>query len=211
MIDRTVASSNSGAATVGPNAILQYLPVLQESLGATGLIDFFEAEHLDCIPDGSEMIDEAHAARFHQAVLRSFPDKASDLARSAGAATAEYIIANRIPKFARAILAILPRPVAENMLCRSIAEHAWTVTGSGVFNVENQSPITFEIGRNPIVQGMHTQQPVCDWHVAVFERLFHGLIGGNYTVVETQCCATGSSACRFELRHQSGTNPRGMG
>ncbi len=202
MNNPTVASPDPGTATVGPNAILQYLPVLQESLGEAGLCDFFEAEQLDFIPDGSEMIDEIHAARFHQAVLRSFPDRAGQLARSAGAATAEYIIANRIPKFARAILAILPRPVAENMLCRSIAEHAWTFAGSGVFSVDNQTPITFEIGRNPIVMGLRSDAPVCDWHVAVFEQLFTRLIGGKYQVIERQCCASGAEACRFELQHQ---------
>ena len=202
MSNPTVASSASESATVGPNAILQYLPVLHNSLGEMGMIDFFEAEHLDCFPDGTEMIAEEHAARFHQAVLRSFPDKASELARDAGGATADYIIANRIPKFARAILALLPRPVAENMLCRSIAEHAWTFAGSGVFNVDNQSSIAFEIHGNPIVRGMHTEHPVCDWHVAVFERLFARLIGGGYRVVETSCCAMGDSACRFELQRK---------
>ena len=202
MTDPAVANSAPESATVGPNAILQYLPVLQTRLGETGMVDFFEAEHLDFFPDGTEMIAEEHAARFHQAVLRSFPDKASDLARDAGGATADYIIANRIPKFARAILALLPRPVAENMLCRSIAEHAWTFAGSGVFKVDNQSSIAFEIRSNPIVLGMHTEHPVCDWHVAVFERLFSRLIGGGYNVVETSCCAMGDSACRFELQRQ---------
>ena len=200
MTHSTVTGPETGAATVGPNAILQYLPVLQENLGAAGLKNFFEAAHLDFIPDGSEMIDEGQAARFHQAVLHSFPDRAGELARGAGSATADYIIANRIPKFARAILAILPRPVAENMLCRSIAEHAWTFAGSGVFEVANQAPITFEIQNNPIVQGLRSDTAVCAWHAAVFEQLFSQLIGGGYQVIESTCCATGSGICRFEVR-----------
>ena len=200
MTSPAVTSSETGAATVGPNAILQYLPVLQDNLGESGVQSFFETEHLDFIPDGSVMIDEGQAARFHQAVMRSFPDKAGELARGAGSATADYIIANRIPKFARAILAILPRPVAENMLCRSIAEHAWTFAGSGVFRIANQTPTVFEIHDNPIVQGVRSSVPVCYWHVAVFEQLFSRLIGGGYRVVETACCAAGSRACCFEVR-----------
>ena len=191
--------TGDGAARVGPNAILQYLPVLEKRLGKSGLAGFLKAENLEVIPDGHTMIEEAQAARFHQAVRREFPDTANELARHAGAGTAEYIIANRIPAFARAILAILPRPVAENMLCRSIAEHAWTFAGSGIFSVDSQPPITFEIIANPIVDGERSSHPICAWHTAVFERLFCRLVGGTYDVVEKQCCACGEEACRFEL------------
>lgn len=194
------AGSTAGAARIGPNAILQYLPVLRERVGENGLDDFLRATQIDTVPDGSAMIDEAEAARFHQAVRREFMDDARELAESAGTGTAEYIIAHRIPAFARRLLAILPRPLAERMLCRAISAHAWTFTGSGIFSVHSRSPITFDIAANPVVRDEQANKPICDWHAAVFQRLFVRLVGGAYSVREIQCCACGNPTCRFELR-----------
>lgn len=193
------AANGVGAARVGPNAILQYLNVLEDAMGVSALDAFLAAEHLARVPEESGMIDEHLAADFHRAVRRCFPDRARELAEYAGAGTADYIIANRIPAFAKAILALLPRPVAEDMLSRSIADHAWTFAGSGVFHVHRQRPMTFEIVGNPIVRGEHSSQPLCTWHSAVFAQLFGTLIGGSYRVIERQCCACGAESCRFEL------------
>ncbi len=60
---------------------------------------------------------------------------------------------SKIPEFARAILAILPRPVIKNMLCRSMDEYAWTFAGSGVFEIAGQTPIVLKIHNKPIGQG----------------------------------------------------------
>ncbi|MDJ0760363.1 MAG: bacteriochlorophyll 4-vinyl reductase [Woeseiaceae bacterium] len=199
MTQSAAASRGVGIARVGPNAILQYLPVLEKAMGRSALDEFLTAEHLERVPDGSEMIEEGLAAQFHQAVRRQFPDVAAELARDAGAGAADYIIANRIPAFARAILALLPRPVAEDMLSRSIADHAWTFAGSGEFRVHRQPPMTFEIIGNPIVRGECASQPICVWHAAVFTQLFSKLVGGTYSVTERQCCASGAESCRFEL------------
>lgn len=193
------AANGVGVARVGPNAILQYLPVLENAMGVSALDAFLTAEHLQRVPDDAGMIEEHLAAEFHQAVRRCFPDTAPELAEHAGAGTAEYIIANRIPAFAKAILALLPRPVAEDMLSRSIADHAWTFAGSGVFHVHRRPPMTFEIVGNPIVRGERASQPLCTWHSAVFAHLFGKLIGGSYSVIERQCCACGADSCRFEL------------
>ncbi|MDJ0917810.1 MAG: bacteriochlorophyll 4-vinyl reductase [Woeseiaceae bacterium] len=199
MSSSAAAIPGAGVARVGPNAILQYLPVLEKTIGRSALDAFLKSERLEQVPDGSVMIEEGLAADFHQAVRRRFPEAAVQLAREAGSGTADYIIANRIPAFARAILALLPRPVAEEMLSRSIAEHAWTFAGSGEFRVHRQPPITFEIIGNPIVRGERTNHPICEWHAAVFAQLYGRLVGGAYEVIERQCCANGAESCRFEL------------
>ncbi len=199
MTPPAAASPGVGIARVGPNAILQYLPVLEKAMGRPALDAFLVEEHIEQVPDGSEMIEEGLAAQFHQAVRRQFPDAAVELAREAGERTADYIIANRIPAFAKAILALLPRPVAEDMLTRSIADHAWTFAGSGEFRVHRQPPITFEIIGNPIVRGETATHPICEWHAAVFAHLFSKLVSGDYSVTERQCCANGAESCRFEL------------
>jgi divinyl protochlorophyllide a 8-vinyl-reductase len=87
------------------------------------------------------------------------------------------------------------------MLCRSIASHAWTFVGSGAFTVADRSSIVFEIVANPFVRGERSNEPICEWHAAVFERLFTRLVGRAYRVTETRCCASGEAACRFELQH----------
>jgi divinyl protochlorophyllide a 8-vinyl-reductase len=39
----------------------------------------------------------------------------------------------------------------------------------------------FGIADNPVVRGEVAARPICDWHVAVFERLFADLVGpGRY-------------------------------
>jgi divinyl protochlorophyllide a 8-vinyl-reductase len=185
---------------IGPNAILQYLPVLEREVGSDGLASVLAGSALYELPDGTEMIAESDAARFHHVVRSRFPNRGPRLARLAGMSTADYIIANRIPAAARAVLRILPIPVAESMLCRAIAEHAWTFSGSGEFRMVARAPITFEIAANPLAVDSSSAEPICDWHAAVFRRLFESLIEPGYEAFETACIAAGGDACRFELR-----------
>lgn len=184
---------------VGPNAILQYLPVLESAVGETALAAFLERDWCGEIPDGSSMIDEGEAALFHRCVRRRFPAQAEAMAALAGAATADYIIRHRIPASAKAILAILPAPVAETMLCRAITMHAWTFAGSGNFRVESRSPLLLAIGANPFVRSERSATAMCAWHRAVFRRLFSRVTGSDYRVRELDCCGCGEPSCRFEI------------
>jgi divinyl protochlorophyllide a 8-vinyl-reductase len=188
------------ADLIGPNAILQYLPVLEAQLGVPGLGDLLSRAAIVEVPDGSQMIDEEQVARLHQAVRQQLPAQAPQLAEAAGAGTADYIIAHRIPTPIARILPVLPAGLAQRLLTRAIASHAWTFAGSGTFRVASHRPLTFEILNNPVVRGEHAEHPVCRWHAAVFARLFSRLVGPHYQVHETDCAACGDAACRFELR-----------
>jgi divinyl protochlorophyllide a 8-vinyl-reductase len=188
-----------GAGRIGPNAVLQLLPVLEREGGAALRDRLLRAAGLKAPPPETGMMDEAPAAAMHQALRRELPDRAAALARAAGLATGDYILAHRIPGPAQALLRRLPAPVAAWMLTRAIAQHSWTFAGSGRFEVMSTRPLAFRIEDNPVVRGERAEAPICHWHVAVFERLFTELVHPGYRVRETACCATGAPACVFEL------------
>ncbi len=150
------------------------------------------------LPDGEHMIPEGDAARLHHRLRLEFPARAPDLARAAGFATGDYILAHRIPRAAQAVLKLLPPPLAARALSTGIARHAWTFAGSGTFRVVD--PWTFEIDHNPLIRGEHGPAPLCHWHAAVFERLYARLVHRDVRCVETRCGAQpGSHTCRFEI------------
>ncbi len=189
-------------ARIGPNAILQLVPVLDDSLGVEEREALCRGAGIAELPDGSAMIDEKPIARLHQALRREAPALAPELARRAGIATGDYVLANRIPRFARALLRILPARLSAPLLARAIEKHAWTFAGSGTFRIASMSPMVFEIVDNPVVRGEQAAEPVCHWHAAVFERLFRLLVATDYRAVETQCAAAGDPRCRFELHRR---------
>ena len=192
----------AGTPKIGPNAVLQLLPVL-EAEGGQPLVDrMLAAAGLSEPPSDADMMDEAPAAAMHQALRRELPDRAPDLARTAGLATGDYILAHRIPKPAQSLLRRLPTPVAAWLLTRAIAQHSWTFAGSGRFEILSTRPLRVALHDNPVVRGEHSDTPLCHWHCAVFERLFTTLIHPDYRAVETTCCATGAKACVFEITRQ---------
>ncbi len=189
-----------GEARIGPNAILQLVPVLDDGLGVDARVALCKTAGIVELPDGNSMVDEEPIARLHQALRREAPELAPELARRAGIATGDYVLANRIPGFARTLLKLLPARLSAPLLARAIEKHAWTFTGSGTFRIAAMKPMVFEITDNPVVRGEHASEPVCHWHAAVFERLFRRLVHDDYRAVETECAAAGGDCCRFELR-----------
>lgn len=185
-------------ALIGPNAVLQLLPVIERIGGEARVAQMLAEAGIFDVPDGSHMIPEGDAMRLHQLLRRDEPEMAPELADEAGRATADYILAHRIPDVAQLILKALPARFAAPMLAKAIAKHAWTFAGSGTFEV--LSPWRFAIRHNPIVRGETSDTPLCQWHAAVFERLYRELVHPNVQCVETRCCAMpGADACVFEL------------
>jgi divinyl protochlorophyllide a 8-vinyl-reductase len=54
------------------------------------------------------------------------PAMAAEVARDAGLRTADYLLANRIPKPVQVLLKHLPAPLAARVLLSAIRRHAWT-------------------------------------------------------------------------------------
>jgi len=186
------------AARIGPNAVLQHLPLLDAALGRR-MRDalLLRAEVPEPAPDAG-MLPQDQVARLHQAVRLYLPDRAPAIQRAAGLATGDYILANRIPRAAQGLIRALPATLGARLLSAAIAKHAWTFAGSGQFRVVANHPLTFEIADNPLARGP-AHGPVCAWHASVFERLFSALVWPDLQVIETACCAMGAPACRFEL------------
>jgi divinyl protochlorophyllide a 8-vinyl-reductase len=186
-----------GAGLIGPNAVLQLLPLLDRAGGADWRAGLMARAGLDAAPDGSGMIPEAPVARLHQAMRRDRPDIAAGLGWQAGLATGDYILAHRIPRAVQRLLRLLPWRIAGRVLSQAIARNAWTFAGSGRFLVI--APLRFDLRANPLVRGEVADHPICDWHRGVFTRLFQTLVHPHLTCVETRCCAQGHAACRFEM------------
>lgn len=173
-------------ARIGPNAILQLLPVLDARLGRAGRDRLLRG--IDLPPFDAGMWPEAACRAAHGAVWQGLPDAPAILAE-AGRGTADYILAHRIPGPARALIRVLPGPLGARLLTAAIARHAWTFVGSGRFRVAAQRPLIFEIADNPL--GFPGRP--CVWHAAVFKRLFQSLVRPSVRVDHV----TAGPVCRF--------------
>lgn len=197
------AAQDTGQASgmIGPNAVLQLVPLLDQMGGSDWRQTLFARAGLHSLPDGTGMIPEKPVARLHQALRRDRPDLAAALGWQAGLATGDYILANRIPVAAQRLLKILPWRLSARLLSQAIKRNAWTFAGSGQFLV--MTPLIFDLRANPLVRGEVADHPICDWHRGVFTRLFQTLVHPHLTCQEPRCCATGHAACRFVLRRDA--------
>jgi divinyl protochlorophyllide a 8-vinyl-reductase len=191
--------------TIGPNAIIQLIAAAR----ALGLerevrsIFTLAGEGAWLLTPPAAMVDEQRVIRVHHAVHAVLtPFEASRLLTDAGVRTADYLLANRIPRPVQAMFRIMPRPVGGKVLSAAIRSHAWTFAGSGRFRVIPGPSVTFEIAGNPFCDGYQSIGPACVWHLAVFERLFMALISPDIRAGETACVAAGDPCCRFELPYR---------
>ena len=159
-------------ARIGPNAILQLVPVLDRLEGRAARDRLLGAAGVSVPPADAGMWPEAQCRAAHRAVWQGCGDRAAAILAAAGQGTADYILAHRIPGPARTLIRALPAPLGARLLTAAIARHAWTFTGSGRFQVTVRCPLTFEIVENPLA----FQGKPCPWHAAVFARLFQALV-----------------------------------
>jgi divinyl protochlorophyllide a 8-vinyl-reductase len=184
---------------IGPNAVLQLIPALRAEGGEALVARMLAEAGLDAPPSDHGLMDEAPAARMHAAVRAALGPRAGPVLAAAGAGTAAYILAHRIPGVAQAVLRAMPGALAAPVLTRAIARNAWTFAGSGAFRVVSLRPVVVELADNPLVRGEAAPAPLCAWHVAVFDGLFGALAGPGWRAREVACCACGDPACRFEI------------
>lgn len=187
----------SPAGRIGPNAILQTIGILDRYEGRVTRDLVMETAGVAVPPDDSGMLPEGDCAAVHRAVRHCLPDRAEGLLRLAGLATGDYILRHRIPGPAKAIIRALPGFLGARILVAAISRHSWTFAGTGQFRVLGWHPLTFELAENPLIRGGASHDPLCHWHAAVFERLLSRLVWPSAIVLETECSATGASACRF--------------
>jgi divinyl protochlorophyllide a 8-vinyl-reductase len=196
---------NTAVGRIGPNAILQCMAVLEATLGPerghalmgrAGL-----GRHVAEPPQ--QMVDEHDVQALHRALRAELGTAlARTLARAAGLATGDYLLAHRIPAPARALLPRLPASWASRLLLAAIARHAWTFCGSGEFRVlprPHARAACVSLSASPTAAGTRAEEPLCDYFAATFERLYQSLVDPRARVVETECTAMGAASCVFEI------------
>ncbi|MCH8465438.1 MAG: bacteriochlorophyll 4-vinyl reductase [Roseinatronobacter sp.] len=200
-------SALAAPARIGPNAVLQHIPVLDAMIGERLRNALLTRAGVAEPPADAGMLPEDEVARLHYAVRLFLPDRAAEIQRAAGLGTGDYILAHRIPPAAQWLIRHVPAWAGARLLSAAIAKHSWTFAGSGKFRILCHNPLTFEIAANPLAVG-GADGPICDWHVAVFERLFGALVWPDVRVVEVACAATGARACRFVFRPKGARAPQ---
>ncbi|XBQ16964.1 MAG: bacteriochlorophyll 4-vinyl reductase [Oceanicaulis sp.] len=190
------AAETRPAGLIGPNSVLQTETALIEAGGPALARAVFARAELGALLEErpSAMIDEQIPRALFDALFDLLPrDQALAVAHRAGRLTGAYILAHRIPRFAQAILKLLPGRLAAPILLAAVRKHAWTFAGSGVCTTAPGRPATLEIAGNPLAM------PGCVWHAGVLETLFETLVSPRAVVRHTRCGHDGAHACRFEI------------
>lgn len=164
-------------ALIGPNAVLKAVEVMEERLGPAETAAILADAQIARLPSGEQMIPEIHALRLHRWLALHDPMGAFVIAEEAGARTADYIIANRIPKPAVWLLRHLPAMLAAPLLMAAIRKHAWTFVGAGVFTAAGAW--CFTIDRSAADDRIPPPDSLFLWYAAVFTRLYRALVAGN--------------------------------
>lgn len=202
MHSRGISANSLGPGLIGPNAIIRVAQVMREDFGATETEDLFRAADLEPYlrDPPRQMVNQDEVTALHRQLRdRLGIARARLVSRRAGLLTADYLLANRIPQPAQAILRILPAPLASRALLAAIRRNAWTFTGNGEFSARPGNPLQISIAGCAICRGASSDEPICDYYSATFERLFRALVDSRAVVVETSCEAAGAQACSFEV------------
>jgi divinyl protochlorophyllide a 8-vinyl-reductase len=195
------------AGQIGPNAITRMAEALNDQFGPSLRLQLFEhaglLHHLVKPPE--HMVAQDEVRSLHLAVYGHLPpDQAAEVARAAGFATGNYLLAHRIPRILQTVLKRLPAPLAARVLLAAIARHAWTFVGSGRFVAQppawDATGVVVTLHNNPLCTQRHSPYPVCHFHAATFERLFAALVHPATRVHELSCEASGGDGCRFDIR-----------
>jgi divinyl protochlorophyllide a 8-vinyl-reductase len=188
-----VSNPDSGAL-IGPNAVLQTVAAMEARLGWAETRAILDDAQIDALPSGEHMIPEAHALRLHRWLALHEPLGSFTIAEEAGARTADYIIAHRIPRPAVWLLRHLPASAAAPLLMAAIRKHAWTFIGAGVFTAN--SGWHFTIDRTDAGDPVLPPDSLFHWYAAVFTRLYRVLVADD-----SDCRVTAAPSNRLLLRH----------
>jgi divinyl protochlorophyllide a 8-vinyl-reductase len=189
---------------IGPNAIIRTVEALREGLGsartAALLRDAGLAGYERELPH--EMVAENEVTALFGAIYRELGNYAArDIARSSGERTADYLLANRIPKAAQTAMKVLPASLASRGLLAAIRGKTWTFAGSSTVVMTDGRPALVSFAGCPLCRGATSATSVCEYYAATFERLYRVLVHPAASASEISCSAAGSPACTIEIRY----------
>ena len=201
---RLIATQPAGRdrAQIGPNVVLQLIPAAIALGLGDRLQTLFKAAGFEnwWTDPPKEMIAAKDAAILFCAIHKTFSGmEAEALLTRAGQMTADYLLANRIPRAAQVILRLMPRNISVPVLSNAIAKHAWTFAGAGRFQARMTPALQFEIAGNPLCADLQTSYPSCHWHAAVFQRIFESIFHKPVRVIEKDCACVSDRFCRFDI------------
>jgi divinyl protochlorophyllide a 8-vinyl-reductase len=194
-------------ARIGPNAITQVAAALRSCGLAARTDELFAAAGLQHYlrEPPSSMVDEREVVRLHDVLrARLTPTDCREIEHAAGVATADYLLARRIPRPVQWLLRWLPAALASRVLLAAIARHAWTFAGSGRFTVDPAAHpwsrhAVLRIADCPMCRCSRADAPSCDYYAATFGRLYRALVAPTARATEIECCARGDAACVFRV------------
>jgi divinyl protochlorophyllide a 8-vinyl-reductase len=199
-------------ALIGPNAIIQVAEAIRSKPGIARLEEVMQRAglaHYIASPPTS-MVPEDEVARLHRAVAGLVPaPDVEPLMREAGHNTALYLLANRIPAPAQAVLKLLPAPLAARVLLMAITRHAWTFAGSSRFTHETGHPVHIRLEGSPLFATPVSRKLAAAYFKATFETLFRELVNRRTRAIgiNPPSSAKGADgtevACAFDLAWHS--------
>lgn len=178
-IETRILGRRRSGALIGPNAVLKAVEVMEERLGHATTAAILTQAQIARLPSGENMIPEIEALRLHRWLALHDPMGAFVIAEEAGARTADYIIANRIPRAAVWVLRHLPAMLAAPLLMAAVRKHAWTFIGAGRF--APAGAWSFTIDRTCAGDPVPPPESLFHWYAAVFTRLYRRLVAGDCT------------------------------
>lgn len=189
---------------IGPNAVIRLAEALDAIESKAVTVKLFTAAELGSYLSSppQSMVPEEDVTVLHRRLRSEMGQaRAASVSWIAGLKTADYLLANRIPKPVQGLLKLLPRRLAAFILLKAIGAHAWTFAGSSRFSWSLGRTITLTFEDCPLCRWDRSTAPCCHYYAATFERLFRVLISADTTVTETDCIAAGAEACRFRIEY----------
>ena len=195
---------NPAAHTIGPNAIVQTIGALTERYGeleaAAVLTEAAIGYTVERVP--RTLVDERAFARLAQAVIARYGEtEARIVFEESGRRTAEYVLANRLPKAIQTLIRSLPAPAGTWLLLRAIGSNASTFGASGTYAFELRPNVRIRVANPAFVH----VPGVCRYYAGAFTRLLQSLVDARLTLVEETCEREGNAACTF-LAFQGNTD-----
>ncbi|WP_405231131.1 bacteriochlorophyll 4-vinyl reductase [Lentisalinibacter salinarum] len=192
------ADATAPGAMIGPNAVLQTLRAIAELEGTACYEAVARGAALPAT-DPDHMIPEALFMRLIESLRRTLPWARSEaVLRLAGDYTADYVAANRIPRFFRRLLHALPPRLALPLLLAAFRRHAWTFAGGGRFHTAGGYPADIVLKNCPTCRNAPEATAAGAYYEAAFQGLLR-LAAEHATVHETACEACGDDCCRFSI------------
>ena len=174
-----VAAGLPGEAMVGPNAIIQTYEALRWHCGEPVARLIMREAGLSGMPDNMpaglvgaasvRQLARAMEARVDAAALKPVWE-------DAGCRTGHYILENRIPRAARALLVVLPASLSARLLLSAVLRNSWTFAGHARVTGQMARAAILDIEDNPL------PRPGRWWHKAVFKTLFSQLVTSDIRV-----------------------------